>query len=213
MVSGTTDSAVGLRRHSLLVARAAGRTRTVTAWSLKPLTLPLVYGGMTRRSSFVPPRGFEPPLHGISGHRLCRWSTAANSIVRSLVQPTGFEPVRSCPQRPLTLPVGLRRHSLRRPESHRRGLAYETWLRTRTLPAQPWWERWDSHPVDRRTTVLRTAPVTLPSTLPWGDRRDLHPLTRGSRPRASTTSASTTVRLEGIAPTSLGYRPSALLLS
>ena len=26
--------------------------------------------------------------------------------------------------------------SLRRPESHRRGLAYETWLRTRTLPAQ-----------------------------------------------------------------------------
>ena len=46
---------------------------------------------------------------------------------------------------------------------------------------------------------------------PWGDRRDSHPLTRGSRPRASTTSASITVRLEGIAPSPLAYQASARL--
>lgn len=34
----------------------------------------------------------------------------------------------------------------------------------------------------------------------WGGRWDLHPLKRGSHSRASTTSASTTVRLEGVAP-------------
>lgn len=48
---------------------------------------------------------------------------------------------------------------------------------------------------------------------PGSDRRDSHPLGRGSRPRASTTSASITVRPGGIAPPSLGYRPRALLLS
>ena len=40
----------------------------------------------------------------------------------------------------------------------------------------------------------------------WGDRWDLHPLRRGSRPRASTTSASTTVRLQGIEPCPIAYR-------
>jgi hypothetical protein len=39
----------------------------------------------------------------------------------------------------------------------------------------------------------------------------LHPLTRGSRPRTSTASASTTVRLEGIAPSPLAYQASTRL--
>lgn len=58
-------------------------------------------------------------------------------------------------------------------------------------------------------TALQAASVSQPSTFPWGGRRDLHPLARGSRPRASTTSASTTVRLEGIAPSPLAYQASA----
>jgi hypothetical protein len=67
------------------------------------------------------------------------------------------------------------------------------------------------HPVVQMAIALQAIPVPLPSTLPWGDRRDLHPLGRGSRPRASTTSASTTVRLEGIAPSPLAYRAIARL--
>ena len=47
----------------------------------------------------------------------------------------------------------------------------------------------------------------------WGDRWDSHPLRRGSRPRASTTSASITVHLEGLAPPSLAHRASSLLLT
>ena len=41
------------------------------------------------RKELVPPRGFEPPLHGFSDHRLYRWSTAA------LVGALGLAP--SCP--------------------------------------------------------------------------------------------------------------------
>ena len=74
---------------------------------MKPLTLPLVYGG---ESGCVPPRGFEPPLHGISDHRL--FQLVYGGMARAELA------------------------SLRRSESHRRGLAYETRLRTRTLPAQ-----------------------------------------------------------------------------
>ncbi len=73
----------------------------------------------------------------------------------------------------------------------------------------------------RKVRVAGLAPAatrsrTEQSTIeihPGSDRRDSHPLGRGSRPRASTTSASITVRPGGIAPPSLGYRPSALLLS
>ncbi len=72
------------------------------------------------------------------------------------------------------------------------------------------WERWDSHPVVAMATALQAASVSQPSTFPWGGRWDLHPFTRGSRPRASTTSASATVRPDGVAPPSLGYRPSIL---
>ena len=56
-----------------------------------------------------------------------------------------------------------------------------------------------------KAAALQANLVALPSTFPWGDRRDLHPLSRGSRPRASTTSASITVRLEGIAPSPIAY--------
>ena len=56
MASETTDSAVGLRRQETKGARAAGRIRTVTAWPLRPLTLPLVYGGI----SFVGALGLAP---------------------------------------------------------------------------------------------------------------------------------------------------------
>ena len=52
----------------------------------------------------------------------------------------------------------------------------------------------------RGLAALQTGSVSTPSTLPWGDRPDLHRLRRGSRPRAASTLASTTVRLEGFAP-------------
>ena len=71
------------------------------------------------------------------------------------------------------------------------------------------WECWDSHPVVAMATALQAASVSQPSTFPWGGRRDSHPLPRGSRPRVSTTSTSTTVRLEGIAPSPLAYQASA----
>ena len=150
--------------------------------------------------------------------------------------------------------VGLRRRNStdwstaacwwRRPESHRRGRAYEARLGARTLSANRSCRREDSnlHYVVSQTTDsavglrrhlragaggdagtrtqlstsaadLQSAPVTLPSTAPWGDRWDSHPFGRGSRPRSSTASDSITVsvRPEGLAPSSLGYRPSALL--
>ena len=78
----------------------------------------------------VPPGRFELPLHGASGHRLCRWSTAAY----------------------------LGAHC-------------------------------------------------------WGDRPDSHRLFRGPHPRASTTSASITVRSRRIALRSIAYQAITLLLS
>ena len=56
------------------------------------------------------------------------------------------------------------------------------------------------HAVVQMAPALQTGSVSLPSTLPWGDRWDSHPLHRGPHPRASASSASTTVRLEGFAP-------------
>ncbi len=104
---------------------------------------------------------------------------------------------------------------LRGPELHRRGLAYETELRTRTLPAMIvacrredlhlhymasqttdsanwstaakfWWERWDSHPVVLMAAALQAASVSQPSTFPWS---------RGPRSRAPCVGCST-----GLAP-------------
>ena len=42
--------------------------------------------------------------------------------------------------------------------------------------------------------------IAVPSTLPWCDRPDSHRLRRGSRSRAASTLASTTVRPGGLAP-------------
>lgn len=90
---------------------------------------------------------------------------------------------------------------MRRSESHRRGLAYETWLRTRTLPAQRNGGNAGTRTqLVRRRLVYSQARSHLPSTFPWGDRPDSHRLERGPHPRASYPSASITVRLGGFAP-------------
>ena len=127
---------------------------------------------------------------------------------------------------------------MRGPESHRRRQAYETCLGARTLPTQligiaggirtracwplmpvtlPSWSTATKQfvgmlglaPSCPMAIALQATSVSQPSTFPWGGRRDSHPLTRGSQPRVSTTSTSTTVRLEGIAPSPLAYQASA----
>ena len=71
----------------------------------------------------VPPRGFEPPLHGFSNHRLFRWSTAAKLRI-AFVGMLGLAP--SCP-----MATALQAASVSQPSTF------------------PWGDRRDSHPLER----------------------------------------------------------------
>lgn len=96
--------------------------------------------------------------------------------------------VRTCATwslKPMTLPVGLRRRSSCRGNAG-----------TRTQ-------------LSKRRSLYRRPRCLNRQHSRGGDRRDSHPLPRGSLPRVSTASTSTTVRLEGIAPSPLAYQASA----
>jgi hypothetical protein len=200
---------------------AVERTRTSTTWLLKPQTLPLVYDGRKLARSGLPDRAAPPK----GGAEVNNDVSAAERICTSTTWHLG----------PLTLLVGLRRRDMQGPASrtaqHRRravrrsiscGAAERSRTSTErnlnplTLPlvyGGVSWECQDLHLVGKcdcftdslgdlyRQSSLGVIDGTRTRLI------EVHNLApRLLRPRH-------TVRPGGVAPPSVGYRPTALLLS
>jgi hypothetical protein len=177
--------------------RAAERIRTSTEWLLAPSTLPLVYGGIANVS--CPRRDSNP--HGSD-------SEADDSAVGLRGRKGAWRHHEPVVCHELAIPNRARESSSGGPDVDS-DITGRWWMRSGT---GSWGQAVGVTGLAPAATRSRTAQSSI-EIHPGSGRWDSHPLRQGSRPCASVTSASTTVRSEGIAPSSLGYQPRALLLS